>query len=354
MDVEPTAQAKPTPKATATTVEQPTTVSVEELGEYKDVTVAYCSIARANMVYVKHASTEKVTEFQGPKVASPWYALVHQISGSHNLITSNSPVISADTPAKFEVRNYKKDMKYIFHYETTGQGHILDIAHNKKSDTVGLLSVKGSVAYHVFRCSDWSLLKRAAVQPEQTEVITGLSFDSTGSYTATIDFGNSCVITSGDSDTAVFKRKFEGETSTFNKVRWNPVESKLAVTYARVYCNIIDPEKNATVWEQGKMVHDNFHCYLDWHPEGKLFAGSSYDKSVRVFDVNSQKVIKTFDNIHKTWVRSVKWSEDGKLLASCDDHGYAVVTEFATGRQLLKSKIPIQNDWAMDVTFLSD
>ena len=78
-----------------------------------------------------------------------------------------------------------------------------------------------------------------------------------------------------------------------------------------------------TFWdtETGKMKqtfagrHSDTVLCLDWSPDGKLIASGGADKQLRVSDVASGKLLKTFEG-HTHHVMGVSWRADGRVLAT--------------------------------------
>jgi WD40 repeat protein len=61
--------------------------------------------------------------------------------------------------------------------------------------------------------------------------------------------------------------------------------------------------------------HSDTVLCLDWSPDGKLIASGGADKQLRVSDVTTGKLLKTFEG-HTHHVMGVTWRADGRVLAS--------------------------------------
>ena len=62
-------------------------------------------------------------------------------------------------------------------------------------------------------------------------------------------------------------------------------------------------------------VHSNAFTSVAFSPDGGTLASGSRDKTIKLWDVQSQREIATF-NGHSIWVTSVAFSPDGRMLAS--------------------------------------
>lgn len=90
--------------------------------------------------------------------------------------------------------------------------------------------------------------------------------------------------------------------------------------------------------ETGKLVRNFEDAHSDtvfgvtFSPDGKYLASSGADKFVKVFEVDTGEFVKAFEG-HTHHALGVAWSDDGKLLASCGADEVIKVWNFETGEQ---------------------
>ncbi len=79
-------------------------------------------------------------------------------------------------------------------------------------------------------------------------------------------------------------------------------------------------------------VHSDAVFGLDFSADGKYLASSAADKFVRVLDLATGKVVKTFEG-HTHHVLGVSWKRDGRTLASAGADNVIKVWDFVTGER---------------------
>ncbi len=79
-------------------------------------------------------------------------------------------------------------------------------------------------------------------------------------------------------------------------------------------------------------VHSDAVFGLDFSPDGKYLASSAADKFVKVLDLATGKVVKTFEG-HTHHVLGVSWKHDGRTLASAGADNVIKVWDFVTGER---------------------
>lgn len=79
-------------------------------------------------------------------------------------------------------------------------------------------------------------------------------------------------------------------------------------------------------------AHSDTICALRFSPDGKFIATGATDRTMKVFDVSSGKLLKTFEG-HAHHVLGVAWRDDGMQLASASADVTAKIWDFASGEQ---------------------
>jgi len=76
---------------------------------------------------------------------------------------------------------------------------------------------------------------------------------------------------------------------------------------------------------------------LSWSPDGTKIASASSDGTVRIWDVETTKVLLVYRDDHTPRVKltAVAWSPDGKRIVSGDDGGQVQIWDALTGHLLL-------------------
>jgi hypothetical protein len=80
--------------------------------------------------------------------------------------------------------------------------------------------------------------------------------------------------------------------------------------------------------------HEDVVFSISWRPDGNQLASASFDKTIRIWDMESLKWERTFTG-HSDVVYTVAYSPDGKKLASASKDRTARLIDPATGKALL-------------------
>ena len=69
---------------------------------------------------------------------------------------------------------------------------------------------------------------------------------------------------------------------------------------------------------------------IAWHPGGDRLASASGDRSVRVWDPQTGKLMLSFSDLSST-METVAWSPDGKTLAAGSEDGTIIIYDAVPG-----------------------
>lgn len=81
-----------------------------------------------------------------------------------------------------------------------------------------------------------------------------------------------------------------------------------------------------------KGAHSDTAFGVSFSPDGKMLASCGADKFVKIFEVPSGKLVKSFEG-HTHHVMDVGWKNDGKFLASAGADNAIKVWDFEKGEQ---------------------
>ena len=126
----------------------------------------------------------------------------------------------------------------------------------------------------------------------------------------------------------------DGNEDTYDSIVYSPIWNK----YVYIQClgnsiNII------SVSEKGKVMqtlkgHSSFITSAASSPDGKKVVSASFDKTIKIWDVQTGKLIQTLEG-HTGGVLSVAFSPDGKRIASSSDDGTIKIWRFPPLQQLI-------------------
>nr|MDZ8041627.1 WD40 repeat domain-containing protein [Nostoc sp. CreGUA01] len=145
------------------------------------------------------------------------------------------------------------------------------------------------------------------------------------------------------------QNRLEGHTDTIYSVTFSSDGQKLASASG---------DKTIKLWDltSGKLIntltgHTNTVHRVTFSPDGQKLASASADKTIKLWDVASGQLINTLSG-HHDWVYSVKFSFDGHLLASTSNDKTIKLWDVASNK-LIKTLVG-HNDWVNNVVFSPD
>jgi WD40 repeat protein len=67
---------------------------------------------------------------------------------------------------------------------------------------------------------------------------------------------------------------------------------------------------------------------VEWSPDGQLMVSASHDRTVRVWEVDSGRCMKTLEPHHELVV-AASWSPDQSSIVSCDEGAQIRIWQWA-------------------------
>jgi WD40 repeat protein len=148
------------------------------------------------------------------------------------------------------------------------------------------------------------------------------------------------------------------EPAPITVLSWNPTRSLLAVAHGT---SGVSGGVHFCIWDDlapGKLkpgqqiaAHADLIHDVTFGPDGKLLATCSYDRLIKLWDVESGKEIRTLKD-HSDAIYGVSFSPDGKLLASAAADRAVKVWDVASGRRLYT--LSDNTDWVYAVAWSPD
>ena len=89
---------------------------------------------------------------------------------------------------------------------------------------------------------------------------------------------------------------------------------------------------DGTLAREIKDAHSDTVFAVSFSPNNRFLASGAADKFVKVWDILTGKLVKTFEG-HTHHVLGVSWKSDGRILASCGADRAVKVWDFVTGEQ---------------------
>lgn len=222
----------------------------------------------------------------------------HQVEGNEGLVVNTT--VSPDGPAN-TVRNYNPRATYVSKHTLTYCDH---------SYGEDLFATSGSVV------QVWNYERSLPLQTFEwgVDTVTKLKFNpSQQNLLAAVCMDRSICFYDIRGNTPINKIYMRNKSSA---LCWNPQEPmNLVVGNENSHCYTFDLRKP----DQAKMMHkDHINAVLDidFAPTGREFVTASFDKTIRIFPMDSGRSREVYHTKRMQQVNSIIYSMDNRLILS--------------------------------------
>jgi WD40 repeat protein/tRNA A-37 threonylcarbamoyl transferase component Bud32 len=200
-----------------------------------------------------------------------------------------------------------------------------------------------------------------------TEYVTGVAFGTDGRRLASASVDKTVKVWDAETGQEIFT--FKGHTKAVVRVAFSPDGRRLASVTKNPHNQISDLPDEVRVWDvtrgqEGLCLkgHTEAVCSVAFSPDGRRLATASWDATVKVW--NTTTGVQTLSLRHTGWVSGVAFSPDGGRLATATSHtfelgrgrralpGEVKVWDASTGQEVLTLKG--HTTWVSSVTFSPD
>ena len=185
-------------------------------------------------------------------------------------------------------------------------------------------SVAAGIALTLLTVTAWDAAKRAETQKQQADInaIQALTKSSEAQF-ALKDTGSALI----ESLKAGGKLKLASSAKSDTQV------PTIAALRQAVYLQRDEKPENRALAVNTLKGHESEVYSVGFSPDGKQLASGSFDKTIKIWDVTTGKVLNTLKG-HEGEVRSVGFSPDGKKLASGSNDKTIKIWDVTTGKVL--------------------
>ncbi|MDM3859648.1 MAG: ribosome assembly protein 4 [Aphanizomenon gracile PMC644.10] len=185
-------------------------------------------------------------------------------------------------------------------------------------------SVAAGIALTLLTVTAWNAAKRAETQKQQADInaIQALTKSSEAQF-ALQDTGNALIE----------GLKAGGKLKLASWAKSDTQVPAIAALRQAVYLQRDEKPENRALAVNTLKGHESKVWSVGFSTDGKKLASGSEDKTIKIWDVTTGKVLNTLKG-HESWVRSVGFSPDGKKLASGSEDKTIKIWDVTTGKVL--------------------
>jgi hypothetical protein len=178
------------------------------------------------------------------------------------------------------------------------------------------------------------------IKGTESKIITAIAFTSDGKKVARAKYKSVEVI---DELTRDVLCKLDGHEGKVTAIQFSPDRKTLAVA-----SGVPGVRGNVTLWEiesdsmsrrEFPTEHRDLICSLKWSPDGKILASGGYDSKIMFWDSATGKAINTLTG-HNGAIFDLAFSPDGRLLASAGGDQTSKIWRVRDGLRLDTLKEP--------------
>lgn len=198
--------------------------------------------------------------------------------------------------------------------------------------------------------------RQSGVKPRQPAApVAALAFRPDGKLLAVGNRSEVLLIDSGSGDLV---GRLPGQTAHVTALTYSPDGRQLSVASGepgkageiRFYTTSTKDNTNTAPTHVIK-EHKDIIYNLTFSPDGKLLASCGYDRSIKLWDTASAKLVRTLQD-HSDTIYGLAFSPDGQLLASAAADRAVKIWEIGTGKRLYT--LGESTDWVYAVAWSPD